>query len=812
MLNFAHDLRYASRQLRKSPGFTVTAVLTLALGAGATTAIFSAVYGLLLKSLPFKDADRIVSISETHPRITGGIEATYPDYEDWRSQQRSFEQLGAYSTLNPTTVSLIANGQPESVHRVLASGNFFSLLGVGALLGRTLGPGDEVAGSDHVVVISSAAWQQYFGGDPKVVGRSVDLNGASFTIVGVLPPGAGYPSEGEVWMPLSLLEQPTRVSRVFHSVRVLGRMRAGVELPAARTEMQAIAGRLASTYPATNRGVGVMMSPLRDQLVGRLRPAILSLMGAVVLVLLIACANVASLLLVRATANRREVAVRQALGADRARLFSQYLAQALMICSAGSVLGVALAAVALPLLRIALAHSAGLDASMIRSVSLSIPVLVFTLGVCTVTALLFAMLPVVRGAFGRNAVNLVEDLRPGERGNSGMRSWGRGALIAGEIAVAVVVLFLGTLVIRSYQKLVAVDAGFRVDHLLSAEITLPGPKYTDSNTATGLFFQQLLQKLGESPGVVAAGTTTQTPLQSSQVMTRFLIEGVPQPAPGAFPAAQFRYVSGDFFRTMGLGLKEGRIFSQKDIDDAASFAMVNSAFARKYLTGRDAIGAKIILGVLSPSPTKIPVVGVVTDARDLGVETEPQPELYLPGYGVHEVLLVRSSVNPEELASIIRNTVRQVDPNQPLYHLQTLNAVLDDSLARQKMTATLLGIFGFVALALAAIGVYGVLSYSVAQGTREIGVRMAIGASRMDIVRLVLRGSGVFVLAGVAVGLGVSFAGGRLINGLLFQTGSMDPMSIVMTVCGLTVVALVAVMVPAGRAARVNPTEALRAE
>jgi predicted permease len=801
------ELRYAIRQLRKSPGFTLTAVLTLALGVGATTAIFSAVYGLLLKSLPFRDAGRIVAVAETHAQIAGGVEATYPDYHDWRAQQQSFTEIAAYSTLNPETVSLVMDGRASQVHRVLASGNFFSVLGVSALMGRTLEAGDDSAGHDAVAVVSAEAWRRYFGGDPNVVGRSVDLNGASFTIVGVLPPGAAYPAEGEIWLPLSRLDQPTRESRVWHSVKVLGRLRPGVELTAARVDMQTVAARLAAAYPATNRNVGVQVTPLREQLVGTLRPAMLSLLGAVALVLAIACANVASLLMVRATAERREIAVREALGADRWRLFSQSLTQTMVLCLSGGVLGTGLAAGALPLLRVALAHTAGLDAAMIDSVSLSVPVLLFTLGICSVTALVFGLLPVLLGS-----TELTEALRSGDRGNTGGSKWGRGGLIAGEIAIAVVVMFLGMLVMRSYAKLLAVDPGFRTDHLLSAEIALPGPKYDDSSPLTNRFYERLLDKLAQSPGVIAAGTTTQTPLKPSQVMTRFAAVGAPMPVPGAFPLAQMRFVSPAFFQTMGLRLLEGRVFEQRDIDQNTNAFVVNETFAKRYLAGRDAVGAKVLLGVLSPKPDTVPVIGVVADARDLGVESEAQPELYLPGYGVHAVVLVRSAQEPEALAATVGNAVRGLDANLAAYNVRTVDGVLADSLARQRMTAVLLGIFALVALVLAAIGIYGVLSYSVAQRTREIGVRMAVGANRGDILRLVVAQAGGFAVAGMVVGLVAALGSARLMGGLLFQTSPVDVVSVAVTLGALAAIALAAVSLPAGRAASVNPTEALRAE
>jgi predicted permease len=810
MQRLVWELRYALRQLRKAPGFTVTAVLTLALGVGATTAIFSAVYGLLLKSLPFEDAGRIVALSETHPQIAGGAEAAFPDYLDWRAQQRSFTEVAAYSTLNPETVSLVMEGRAQQVHRVLASGDFFSVLGVHALMGRTLQAQDDRAGSDAVVVISAEAWRRYFGGDPSVIGRSVDMNGASFTIVGVLPEGAVYPAEGEIWLPLSQLDAATQASRVWHSVKVLGRLRTGVDLAMARVDMQTVAGRLAAVYPATNRSEGVLLLPLREQLVGTLRPAMLSLLGAVTLVLAIACANVASLLMVRATAARREVAVRQALGADRWRLLAQSLTQTGVLCLLGGALGVGLAWGALPLLRVALAHTAGLDASMIASVELSWPVLAFTLAVCSATALVFGLLPWMRGVWRSDEV--AEALRSGDRGSTGGNKWGRGGLIAGEIAIAVVVLFLGTLVVRSYAKLLAVDPGFRTNQLLSAEIWLPEPRYTDDGPQTARFFEQLLEKVKQAPGVVAAGTTTQTPLRPSLVMTRFAVVGAPMPAPGAFPLAQMRFVSPGFFSTMGLRLLEGRVFEQRDVDQSANEFVVNATFAKRYLAGRGAVGSKVLLGVLSPKPDVVPVIGVVSDAHDVGVDTEAQPELYLPGFGLHAVVLVRSAYDAQNLGPVVENAAHGLDANLGVFNVKTVDAVLSDSLARQRMTAVLLGIFALVALLLAAIGIYGVLSYSVAQRTREIGVRMALGAGRGDILRLVMGQAGVFAAVGLMVGLAAAFAGARLMGGLLFQTGALDVASLVITVALLASVALVAVSLPAGRAASVNPTEALRNE
>ena len=806
MQTLLRDFRYALRQLRRAPGFAVTVVLTLALGIGATTAIFSCVYSLLLKSLPFRDEGSIVALAETNSGVKGGLEATYPDYLDWRAQQKSFDQVAAYSVINPTTVSLLVDGQPEQLRRVLASGNFFSLLGVSPLAGRLFDQQDDNPGKDHVAVISASAWATYFGRDPNAIGRAVTLNGTTYNIIGVLPQNAAFPADGEVWLPLSLLDQPTQQSRVWHSVRVLGRLRSGTTLNAARADMQTIAQRISATYPATNRNESVELTPLHTELVGSLRPAMLCLMGAVVLVLLVACANVANLLLVRATETRREIAVRQALGADRTRLLGQFLTQTVLLTLFGGLLGVALAATALPVIRIALAHTDGVDAALLQSINVNIPVLLFTLAICTVTAFLFGLLPATR-----TSKRLVDALRAGDRGSSAHQR-GHAALVIAEIAMAVIVVFLSTLVVRSFQKLMAIDPGLRTDHLLSAEITLPTPRYADTSALTNRFYEQVLERIAQSPGVLSAGMTTQVPLRPSQVMTRFLIEGAPALAPGTYPYAQIRYVSPDYFRTMGIALLKGRNFIQSDIDSTTGFFIVNKAFAQQYLSTRDPLGANILIGVMSPTPSKIPVIGVVANARDLGIDSNPEPEIYLPGFGLHGVLLVRSTLEPQSLASVVRNAVVSVDPAQPVYHVQAIDDVLSDSVARQRMTATLLGSFALLTLALAAIGTFGVLSYSVAQRTREIGVRMAIGADRSNILALILRQAAALGVTGIAAGLIFALFGARLLSSLLFQTAPTDLTSISVAIGALAFVTLLAVTLPAARAASIDPVEALRSE
>jgi predicted permease len=801
------DVRYACRRLTKSPGFAVTAILTFALGIGATTTIFSAAYALLLRSLPFQHADRIIGIYETHPQIVGGAEVNFLDYQDWRRQQTSFEQVAAYSGTSSDTMSLVMEDHGEQVHTVLASSNLFSLLGVAPLMGRTFVDQDDTPNANHVVVLSAEAWRRYFGGDRGILGRNITLNGVSYSVIGVLPPGGAYPTTGEFWMPLSLMDKESQTRRVGHTLDVLGRLKPGVDLAAARADMKTIAARLAQVYPATNRNIGVLLTPLREQLVGSLRPAILTLLGCVVLVLCIACANVANLLLVRAAAYVREVAVRQALGASRLRLFTQHLSETLILCLFGGLLGTALAALALPLLRIAFAHTAGADPSLIRSIQLNIPVLLVTSGVCLFTAILFGLLPMMK-----TPAKLADSLRPGDRSTTRKRSWSRSALISTEIAIAIVVLFLGTLLIRSFQKLIRVDPGFRTDHLLSLEITLPQPRYQDQTSATNHFYERLIDKLQQSPGIVSAGTTIALPLRASHAMTRFLIAGTAPVAPGALPMEQVRSVSPDFFHTMGLELKQGRVFEQKDIENDSNFIIVNQAFAQRYLSGKDPLTSSILMNVLSPHPEKMPVIGVVSNTHDLGVETEAEPVLYFPGFGLHAVLLIRTNTDPKSIVPEVRNAVRELDPGQPIYHVETIDDVLSDSLARQRMIAVLLAIFALLALTLAAIGIYGVIAYSVTQRTREIGVRMAVGSSRANILLLMLREAAAFTCVGVLAGLVAAFAGAHLANALLFQISSADPVSIGVSVSALLIITMLAAVLPASRAATINPVEALRSE
>ncbi len=804
MQTFLQDLRYALRVLAKSPSFTFIAVLTLALGIGATTAIASVVYALLLRALPFDDPSRLAALMETSAQGEV-IEVAYPDFIDWQSGSKAFSTLGAFSFGGYRDASLVVAGEPHTVRATLVTPNLFPLLGIRPIVGRGFSAAEDGPGRDQVAILSHQLWEQRFHGDRGISGRAVTVNGKTFTVLGVLPAGRQLPFDAELFLPISLLGEGERTLRRFHILDVIGRLRPGVSLAAAQSELATISRRLDQAYPATNHDVGASVVPLQERLVGALRPAVLALFGAVSLVLLIACVNVANLLLVRALARERELALRTALGAGRGRLVLQLLTESLVLCLASAVLGVGLAAAALPLLEVEIARFAGAQLAG-AAPALSLPVLAFALAVTLSTAFVFGILPAVRGA----SPDLNDTLRPGERGSSGQRGPARTVLAAGEIALAVVLLLAASLLIRSFVNLLRVDPGFRTSHVLGARIVLPRTVYKDDQPER--FFEQLLARVGQAPGVAAAATTNVRPLTESHSLTRFLVQGAPALAPGDYPVAQIRIVSPSYFQTLGIGLLAGRGFETRDIDDPTGVMIVNQAFARRYLRDGNPIARKLLLGVTGPQPTAIPVVGVVADARDLTVDAAGVPEMYSPGFDNNATLLVRGTADPAALVSFVRQAVRALDPNQPVYDVAGMDQVLADSLARPRLLAVLLGLFAGLALVLAAIGTYGVLAYSVAQRSREIGVRMALGARRADVLSMVLRQGLFLVLAGEVAGLAGGLALSRLLRGLLFEVGTWDPLAIAASLVLLALVGLLAIAVPASRAARVDPMTILRAE
>lgn len=806
MSTVLRDLAYALRQMSLSRGFAATTILTIALAIGANTAIFSVVYGVLLESLPFSDPSRLVCVREISPRVPDSSEATYPDYLAWKVQQTSFDDLAAYSSLNPTTVTLRLPGRSEQVDRVLVSGNFFSLLGVKPAVGRDLDQADDKLNGVQVAMLSFTAWQRYFNSDPNIAGSRIALDGSTFTIVGVLPV-ASYPVQGDVWLPLSQLNKQIRDSRVWHSVKVVGRLRQGVTMAQANSEMTTIAATLAAQFPDSNHGVHVDLLPLRDQLVGNIRPAIQCVMGSVVLVLFIACANVANLFLVRASARRGDMAIRCVLGASRSRLLVQNSALAFAICVPGCLLGSLLAWVLLPALRSLLSHLPALNASLVDSVRINMSVFAFSLALCAATALLFGILPVFKACFGFQTA-----LRSAGRGKTNRLASTRSLLLSLEVALALVAVFAGILLTRSYAKLMGVNSGYRTDHLLSFEISLPGPKYQESSLPTDHFYEQLIDQISHSPGVTSVATTNQTPLLPSMFMTRFLIEGKPPAGAGVFPVAQIRIVNPAFFATAGLRIEEGRRFTETELTNRANVLMVNRRFAEEFLGRRTAVGSQIILGVLSPQPNHIPIIGVVSSAHDVGIQADAPPEMFVPGYSMDSIVLVRTMGDPHPLIPVVRSTVTHLEPGQPVYNVRTIDETVSESVALERLTAQLVGAFALIAVVLAAVGIYGVLSYLILLRRDEIGIRIALGAQRINVLSLVLMGASRAAVAGVIAGLIAVILCGRAAAGLLFSVAPVDVPSLGMTLAILLAILAIGSAAPTVRVLNTDPAVVLKSE
>jgi putative ABC transport system permease protein len=805
MKSLAQDLRYALRQLRNSPGFSLVAIVTLALGIGANTAIASAVYDVLLRSLPFTHADRLVLIRETHPKA-GTISASYRDVLDWRAQAKSFESIAAYSDIHHADSQVVTGNQSYPLRAAYATSELFPTLGLRPQLWRNFVSAEDSDPGLHNAILSHRVWTARFASDPSVIGQAIQINGQSFNVIGVMPAGQQYPTETDLWLPFAQLDEGERTNRQYHAADAVGRLRDGVTIEQASAELNTIADRLAQSYPATNRSVGVKVTPLRDALVGQLRPTLLALFAAVGLVLFIACANIANLLLIRAANRQREIAVRTALGATRARLLRQFLAESLVLSAIGAINGIALATAAMPLLNYSLSHisDAHLDGS--QPISLTMPVLLFTALLAIVTAVLFSCFPALN-----ISPAMSEDLRDNQRSIVSGRNVLRNTLAAGELALAIVVLFSAMLLLRSFQKLLAVDPGFRTDHLLALKIDLPPDIYSKPDQVNN-FSRQLQDKTEHIPGVVSAAVTNALPLTPSKSMTRFAVQGAPPPAAGNFPVTQLRVVSPSYFRTLGIGLTAGRNFEPKDVDDQVGVFIVNQAFARKFLSDRNPLSSRILMNVLTGTPNAVPVIGVVSDAKDLGVDAATEPVIYTAGYPNGQIVLVRTQLDPAAVVPSVRQVVSSLDRNLGISEVKTLDEVLSDSVARQRLSSLLLGFFALLSVLLAGIGVYGVLAFAARQRVREIGIRIALGAQRTQVLWLFLQNGATLVAVGGAIGLLTCLAVGRLLTAMLFEVKPADPGSLVMALIALAVIGLGAACIPAVRASKVDPAEVLRAE
>ena len=807
MTTLLSDVRFGARMLLKNPAMTLIALLALTLGIGANTAIFSVVNAVLLRSFPYKDAEQIVLVWEKKQggRTDQNV-INLGNFSDWKDQNQVFSDMAVFFD---RSFNLTSDGEPEEIPVQFATTNLFSVLGTNALLGRTFQADDGGPGSQGVAIISYALWQRRFGGDAQIVGRQISLNNQPTTVIGVMPANFGWHIQkgtqvskpADIWSPFQITNDfRGRRGRFASSV---ARLKPGVTIQQAQTEMDTIAARLAQQYTFnTNWGVNVV--PLRTQFTGEIRRPLLILLGAVGFVLLIACANVANLLLARASARRREIAVRAGLGASRWRITRQLLTESVMLSVIGGTLGVLVAWWGTKAL-VALSPPALID---LKSVSVNLPVLGFTLALAVLTGLIFGLAP----AFEATRFDLHDSLKEGGKNVGGGGHQLRNVFVITQVALALVLLVGAGLLVRSLNRLQSVDPGFNAQNLLTVRVSLPIAKYEEDPKRIA-FFQQAIERMKAIPGVEGVGAINTPPFTGLYSGTTVEVDGEKLP-PGQELKTGVCVTDANYFQAMQIPLKQGRLFTQQEATEMRHVVLVNEAFVRKNLGGANPLGRKLTIYMKDENvPTEI--IGVVGDHKHLGLDTavEPvsywsHPELVYPGM----TLVVRTNGDASAVAGPAREVIRALDPQQPIGEISTMESLLSVSVARSRFSAWLLAVFSVVALVMAAVGIYGVMSYSVLQRTHEIGVRMALGAQRFDVLKLVVRKGIVLAVIGVAVGLAASFAVTRLLATLLFEVTTTDAATFAGVSVGLFLITLLACYVPARRATRVDPLKALRYE
>jgi predicted permease len=809
MQTLLQDLRYGIRMLAKSPGFTAVAVLTLALGIGANTSIFSVVNTVLLAPLPYKDSGRLVMVWGTNPR-----EKIFPVspavFSTWKAENHLFEQIAA-STDDLDTIT--GSGEPEMVIGYDFSADYFHVLGAKPELGRTFLPEEDRPGGPNVAVLSDNIWRRRFSADPSIIGKTIQLGNAPFTVVGVMPPSFRYPDKVEIWTPLAL---PASASANWKDryLRVIARLKPGVTLDEAQAQMSALAERLAREHPDTNTGEGVLLNPLRQQIAGDIRTPLLVLLGAVGFVLLIACVNVANLLLARAAAREREIAIRTALGAGRLRLLRQMLTESALLSLAGGAAGLLLAYWSTGfLLSLFPNNIANLSIPTVQAIPIDARVLAFTIAATLLTGFLFGLVPALRSS--RLDVNqtLKESGRTPMAGSRERRF--RNVLVVAEIALSFVLLIGAGLLIKSFSRLTQGDLGFRTDNILALE-AFPSPaKYPEKEPEKlRAYVDRSVENLRAIPGVESAGAINFLPLTGFWGLQEFTVEGRPAPPKGQEPTADNRVVTPDYFKTMGIPLQRGRAFVTADGPDSPHVAIISASLARRFWNGEDPVGKRLNLGD-SAKPDWNEIVGVVGDVHSFGLEEKLHDDLYRPFSQVYFPIVaftVRAKGDPAQITAAAKAAIWAVNPEQPFYKVIAMETLAAESIALRRVSMLLLTVFSSIALLLAAIGIYGVLSYAVAQRTHEMGIRAVLGAQQRDVLRLVLGDGMRLALAGLAIGLAASLALTRLMVSLLYGVGAADPLTFAGVAALSTGVALLACYLPARRAMRVDPMVALRYE
>ncbi len=807
----AADARYAFRMMRKNPGFAAIAILTLALGIGANTAIFSVVYAVLLKPLPYADPSQLVLVTEAKPQE--GVELTgtsYPNFEDWRAQNNVFSELAADQAHDLTVTG---RGEPFVVNTTVVTPEIFALLEAQPLLGRTFVPGDGKRGAAPVVILSENIWRSRFGADPKIVGSSVSLDKRSFTILGIMRSGFRAPTlsrNQDIWIPL--VDDPLfgtwMARRGGHWARVIGRLKPGVSMAQAEADMEAIAGRLGKDFPEENAGWTIRVQPLQKAMVGDVKPALLVLLGAVALVLLIACANIANLLLARATSRAKEMSVRIALGAGRGRIVRQLLTESAALGLLGGAAGILVAYWGVQSLRSFLPA----EMAQMKAIRVDGWVLAFALFLSVAASLVFGLAPALFAA----GSDLQKTLREGagRGGASGSRQKARSILAAAEIAVAMVLLVGAGLLVRSFISLTAVSPGFRTERLMKAEVSLPQFEYS-TPAQWNAFANDLLARIQAEPGMRDSAIAIPLPLADGNVNLGFEIEGVAAAPSTNTRAADYVAASPEYFRVMGVPLLRGREFSRADVASTPRVAIISEAMARTYFPNEDPIGRRIIFGFPPDGDAPREIVGIVGDVRDVGLRQEPAAMMYVPYaqapfWGA--VVVTRSSLSLSSFADAVRRDANAIDKDLPVTDIAAMPDVVNASVAQPRFQTVLLGLFGALALILAAVGIYGVISFSVAQRTHEMGIRMSLGAQPAQVLRLVMGQGARMALVGIALGAAAALGLTRLMRSLLFGVSAADPLTFAAVAILLVAVALAACYVPARRAMRVDPMTALRHE